>query len=159
MKYLVPLARANKGHCDTMVKSLGKERLSDREVATLYTGWRQADATGKERIRDSPRLYLRAMAVEEAAKKAAKKNATKLVDELDIIGAMARRARRKLHRGGIDFEMKYKRIELKEAWRTTEASFNALAGTLTEILCVRRGYGTAQCDYYGAPDVVEVPNE
>jgi len=43
------------------------------------------------------------MAVEEAAKKAAKKNATKLVDELDIIGAMARRARRKLHRGGIDF--------------------------------------------------------
>ena len=51
MKYLVPLARANKQQCERLVDGLGRECLSDREVASLYAGWRHADATGKLRMR------------------------------------------------------------------------------------------------------------
>ena len=69
MKYLVPLARANKKHCETLVDALGRERVSDREMATLYAGWRHADTLGKARLCQSPRLYLRARQAQAADKK------------------------------------------------------------------------------------------
>lgn len=132
-KYLVPLARANKRQCETLVEALGREHLSDREVASLYAGWRHADATGKLRICQEPLLYLRAKQAEAASKKATENPGTDLINELGILGAVAWRARRQLAEG-LDFETTYKRKELHAAWRAAEGAWSDLARTFGEAL-------------------------
>jgi hypothetical protein len=61
MKSLVPLARANKAHCEQLVRALGAERVTTRQVAQLYAAWRAGDGEVRERIASAPRLYLRAV--------------------------------------------------------------------------------------------------
>src|SRR5690606_38838375 len=61
MKYLVPLARANKRQCEQLVAGLGDTRVSDRELGALYDAWRAADRAGKQRIVAEPLLVLRAL--------------------------------------------------------------------------------------------------
>lgn len=39
MRYLVPFARANRAQCERLIAQLGTTRVSDRELAALYTGW------------------------------------------------------------------------------------------------------------------------
>jgi ParB family chromosome partitioning protein len=61
MKSLVPLARANKAHCEQLVKGLGDQRVTTRQVAHLYAAWRAGDGEVRERIASAPRLFLRAV--------------------------------------------------------------------------------------------------
>src|SRR5262249_47167437 len=62
MKYLAPLARDNSRHCEALAAALGGARISVRDVARLYTGYRCADSVGRERIVAAPLLFLRAQA-------------------------------------------------------------------------------------------------
>ena len=59
MQYLVPLARANRRHCERLLAALGETRLSVREVGALYAGYRRADPAGRERLVADPQLFLR----------------------------------------------------------------------------------------------------
>jgi ParB-like chromosome segregation protein Spo0J len=61
MKSLVPLARANRPQCEQLVRALGKERVTTREMAQLYAAWRAGDDEVRERIASAPRLFLRAV--------------------------------------------------------------------------------------------------
>ncbi|HEX2687711.1 MAG TPA: hypothetical protein VHN14_13890, partial [Kofleriaceae bacterium] len=49
MKYLVPLARANKRQCEQLIAGLGDTQVSDRELGALYTTWRVRANSGKVR--------------------------------------------------------------------------------------------------------------
>lgn len=60
MKSLVPLARANKGHCEELVRRLGAERITTRQMAQLYAAWRTGNEEQKERVVTAPLLFLRA---------------------------------------------------------------------------------------------------
>jgi ParB/RepB/Spo0J family partition protein len=60
MKSLVPLARANKGHCEELVRRLGAERITTRQMAQLYAAWRAGNDEQKERVVTAPLLSLRA---------------------------------------------------------------------------------------------------
>ena len=60
MKSLVPLARANKNHCEILCERLGATRVSTRQLGALYAAWRAGDAEQRERISSSPRLFLEA---------------------------------------------------------------------------------------------------
>jgi ParB family chromosome partitioning protein len=62
MKSLVPLARANKAHCERLVQGLGDGRVTTRQMAHLYAAWRAGDGEQRERIVGAPRLFLRAVA-------------------------------------------------------------------------------------------------
>ena len=62
MKSLVPLARANKAHCERLVRALGEGRVTTRQMAQLYAAWRAGDEEQRERIVGAPRLFLRAAA-------------------------------------------------------------------------------------------------
>src|SRR5215470_805435 len=66
MKYLVPLARANKRQCEQLIVGLGDTRVSDRELGALYTAWRHADRAGRQRIVAEPLLFLRALSSTKA---------------------------------------------------------------------------------------------
>lgn len=133
MKYLVPLARANRRDCETLVEALGDTRLSDREVAALYAGWRRADAVGKRRLCQEPLLYLRTVRADAAGNKVAERPGGELMNDLGILGAVAWRARQHIHEG-LAFEMLYKRTELCAAWRTAQRAFDELASEFTEAV-------------------------
>jgi ParB/RepB/Spo0J family partition protein len=61
-KVLVPLARANREHCEQLVETLVRERPSSRQMAQWWRAWRAGDATVRERLVREPMLYLRAVA-------------------------------------------------------------------------------------------------
>ena len=61
-KVLVPLARANRGHCERLIGALVRERPSSRQMAQWWSAWRAGDATARERLVREPLLYLRAVA-------------------------------------------------------------------------------------------------
>jgi ParB/RepB/Spo0J family partition protein len=133
MKYLVPLARANKQPCEALVAALGDTRVSDREVASLYAGWSHADAAGRRRICAEPLLYLRALQAEAAEAPATDDPGTALAKELATLSAAAWRARQRV-RQGLHFDTTYRRIDLCAAWRTAQDAFDELAGVLQEAL-------------------------
>jgi len=60
MKSLLPLARANKAHCDRLCERLGQARVSSRQLGALYAAWRAGDAEQRGRIIESPLLFFKA---------------------------------------------------------------------------------------------------
>jgi len=102
MKYLAPLARAKREHCERLVAGLaGGESLSVRELERLYLGWRRAsDEEVRERIVANPRLFLEAQAASQLLPKVPLGDpAGPLLNELEGIVGLARRARRRVVEG------------------------------------------------------------
>lgn len=124
MKYLVPLARANRRHCEQLVCRLGETRVSDRELAAIYDAWRAADRAGKQRIVDEPLLVLRALAATTAE---AEDPTAPLHKDFTSLAAIAWRARRRV-RGGDPFTP-----ELVDAWHAARAAVASLGTTIEEM--------------------------
>lgn len=123
MKYLVPLARANKRQCDQLVAGLGDTRVSDRELGALYTAWRRADRAGKQHLVAEPLLFLRAL----SSTRDRDDETTTLHKDLAALTAIALRAGRQLRDSG-QFA-----AELTGAWRAAREAFAALGSTIEEI--------------------------
>jgi ParB-like chromosome segregation protein Spo0J len=101
MKYCVPLARANAVDCVRFVEAIAAHRLSTRQVERLY----QAYVTGVDATRGlvltDPLLVLRVTDDTPAAPVRPEASAPEaLLTDLHILGAVARRAHRRLHAGG-----------------------------------------------------------
>jgi hypothetical protein len=124
MKYLVPLARANKRHCERLVASLGDARVSVRELGALYVAWRRADRAGKERIVAEPLLFLRALA---STQPDAAAEPPSLHKDLTALAVIAWRASRRVRDGG-RFT-----AELTKAWCTASEALAALSAAIEEI--------------------------
>ena len=123
MKYLVPLARANKRQCEQLIAGLGDTRVSDRELGALYTAWRRSDRAGKQRLVAEPLLFLRAL----SSTKARDDETTTLHKDLAALAAIALRAGRQLRDSG-QFA-----AELTGTWRAAREAFAALNTTIEEI--------------------------
>jgi ParB-like chromosome segregation protein Spo0J len=123
MKYLVPLARANKRHCERLLANLGDTRISDRELGALYVAWRRADRAGRERIVAEPVLFLRALASTQPDVAA---EPPSLHKDLTALAAITWRASRRVRDGG-RFT-----AELTKAWRTASEAFAALGAAIEE---------------------------
>ena len=124
MKYLVPLARANKRQCEQLVGGLGDTRVSDRELAALYDAWRAADRAGKQRIVAEPLLVLRALAVTATAR--VDDDSAPLHKDFTMLAAIAWRAGRRI-RGGDRLTADHTR-----AWHAAQDAFASLGATIEE---------------------------
>jgi hypothetical protein len=60
MKYLAPVARANLSDCQRMAEAFSKYRFSTRQAGEIYAAWRDASSSMRQRILDSPQLFLKA---------------------------------------------------------------------------------------------------
>lgn len=124
MKYLVPLARANKRQCEQLLVGLGDTRVSVRELGALYVAWRRADRVGKERIVAEPLLFLRTLS---PARADATDVPPSLHKDLTTLAAIAWRASRRVRDGG-RFT-----AELTKAWRVASEAFAALGAAIEEM--------------------------
>jgi hypothetical protein len=124
MKYLVPLARANKRQCEQLIAGLGDTKVSVRELGALYTAWKRADRAGRQRIVAEPLLALRALL---SITTEPEDDTDPLHKELTMLAAIALRAGRHVRDGG-RFTAR-----LTKAWSAASEAFAVLGATIEEM--------------------------
>lgn len=130
MKCLVPLARANAGQCERLVANLGHRRLSVRQMAKLYAGWRAGNAAQREGIVDRPLLYLDLEEREpERPLDPGTEREQRLVRDLGTLSGICRRARAALREREKDLPWP---AVLRYAWQEAQAGFLALLEVVVE---------------------------
>jgi ParB family transcriptional regulator, chromosome partitioning protein len=97
MKHLVPLARANPDACERLVAAIAGQGLTTREVGQLYAAWREGLPAIRERVLTAPLLFLKARQAGVHAPDDDEGRA--VMNDLDMLAAVARRARRRLRHG------------------------------------------------------------
>ena len=132
MKYLVPLARANRGHCEHLVEQIGRQRLSVRQLARLYAGWRAGNAEQRAAIVERPLLYL---AVEEApgnhapAADPGTERDQRLLRDLGLLAGICRRVREAVRQREKDLPWP---TVLRYAWQEAQSGFAAVVTVVVE---------------------------
>jgi len=96
MKHLVPLARANALACERLVAAIAGQGLTNRQIGQLYAAWRDGLPAVRERVLAAPLLFLKAR---HALDPVPEDEGRLLMDDLDMLAAIARRARRRLRQG------------------------------------------------------------
>ena len=127
-RYLLPLARANAAQCETLVAALGSDRISVRQMRTLYVGWRGGDAATRQRIVESPQLYL---AAHEVVGDAPPRD--ELIRDLDICASVSRRAQRRVDEGALSGSSAERTQRVKRRWRDAERALRGLGASLEEL--------------------------
>lgn len=101
MKYFVPLARANVADCVRLVEAIVPHRLSTRQIGRLYHAYVTGIDATRELVVTDPLLVLRVTDETAAAPVRPEASAPDaLLTDLHIVGAVARRATRRLQHGG-----------------------------------------------------------
>jgi hypothetical protein len=113
MKYLAPVARANPNDCQRMAEAFAKHRFSSRQASELYAAWRDASASIRQRILDSPELFLKA---HQQVSSQPASPAEELLRDLMMVVAITNRAGRRLVRaaprmGASEMEAARRKIE------------------------------------------------
>ena len=94
MKYLVPIARANRLSCERLAEEIAHHQFSTREVGLIYAAWRKGPFYVQNGIIDDPKLFLRARREIEEEDPEGVRAGEELLRNLDMVGAIARRAAR-----------------------------------------------------------------
>jgi len=131
MKYLVPLARANRTQCERLLLHIGQRRVSVREMARLYAAWRAGNAEQREAIVEHPVLYLELeeKQSEPEAIDEGEAREQRLLRDLGLLAGVCRRARQAI--GAREKELPWPAV-LRYAWQEAQASFAALIEVVVE---------------------------
>jgi hypothetical protein len=101
MKYLVPLARANAGDCVRFTEAIAPHRLTTRQIGRLYQCYVAGPDVTRELVLTDPLLVLRLTDDTPLASVRPEASAPEaLMTDFHILGAVARRAARRLQHGG-----------------------------------------------------------
>ncbi|MBV8480181.1 MAG: ParB N-terminal domain-containing protein [Actinobacteria bacterium] len=100
MRYLVPLARANSDDCARLTDAIAPLRPTSRQVASLYALYVGGNVGTRELVLRDPELALRARAA--AGDEGKPLPVEQLLEDLRIVGAVARRACRRFDAGAAD---------------------------------------------------------
>jgi ParB/RepB/Spo0J family partition protein len=101
MKYLVPVARANVTDCLRLVEAIAPHRFSTRQIGRLYQVYLTGQDASRELVFTDPLLVLRV--TDDSPRAPVRPDASgpgALMSDLHIVGAVARRAARRLQHGG-----------------------------------------------------------
>jgi ParB/RepB/Spo0J family partition protein len=98
-KYLVPLARANKGACLELVEAIGSTRLSSRDLGLLYRAYQTGNWVTRQRLLAAPLVFLKSYQEARSAPTVEPVPSDSLLTDFEILSATARRADRRLRRG------------------------------------------------------------
>jgi ParB/RepB/Spo0J family partition protein len=101
MKYLVPLARANGDDGVRFAEAIASHRLTSRQIGRLYQHYASGPASTRDLVMSDPLLVLRLTDDAAPARLRPEVSAPEaLLADLHMLGAIARRAHRRLQYGG-----------------------------------------------------------
>jgi hypothetical protein len=129
MKYLVPLARANADACARLVTGVAGKGLTNREVGQLYAAWREGLPAIRERVLTAPLLFLKAR---HAVATVPDDEGRAVMNDLDLLTAVARRARRRLRHGVLQRLLPPERAEVRRLGAAADEEMAWLAERLRE---------------------------
>jgi ParB family transcriptional regulator, chromosome partitioning protein len=125
MKYLVPLARANEDDCVRLADAIAPERVTSRQVRELYAAYTEGSTSGRELVVTQPMMVLRARAEAMQERVESTRPLELLLEDLRIVGAVARRARGRIQKGATDGAEANERAEVTrgcaDAWGEVES--------------------------------------
>jgi len=135
MRHLVPLARANREHCERLATALAGGSASARQMGRLYVAWRTANAEERQRLVEQPLLYLKAE--EAVAARAEPRSDEQLLrTDLEMLGTVSRRASHRLR----DQLRDHLPLVLTGVWRQSRLALEELEELLQERLYARSGH-------------------
>lgn len=102
MKYLVPLARANEDDCVRLADAIAPERATSRQIKELYAAYAESREVGRELVVKQPMMVLRARAEAAEDRSSGGRPLELLLEDLRIVGAVARRGRARIQKGAGD---------------------------------------------------------
>jgi len=128
MKYLVPLARAKRYDCERLAEKIAYHQFTTQEVGVLYAAWRSQPWV-RERLIADPKLFLRARREIEQEDPVGVRAGEELLRNLDMVGAIARRAGRQWREavGAMDDG------ERENAWLCVQQAIADLTGLSDKI--------------------------
>jgi hypothetical protein len=135
MKYLVPLARANRGDCERLAEAVSPLRLSTRQMATVYAAWSAGNTKTRELVLRDPALVLRAAEeTRRAAKARPQTPAEQMLADLGFLGDTARRAYKRIRQGVMRAMLAPEREELRHAFGQAQSEMVRLLKRLGKEL-------------------------
>jgi ParB family transcriptional regulator, chromosome partitioning protein len=108
LKFLVPVARQNLEDCQRMAGIFAQHHCDTREAGQLYAAWRKGSPAIRKRILDDPELFFKAQ--RQAQEKAPAGTGAELLRDLEMMGAIANRAHRRLA-GAAATELDYQQLK------------------------------------------------
>jgi hypothetical protein len=120
------LARANAPVAEQLAETIAPLRLSNRQVHELYAGWTSGSDKTRELIAANPELYLRAQQQARDSKSKELTDARAICDDLEVIGSVARRTRRRLLKGAWQTLLATERHEVVRSLGRSRADVQAL---------------------------------
>jgi ParB family chromosome partitioning protein len=119
MKYLVPLARANRSDAERLADAIAPHRLSSRQMAVLYAAWSGASIKTRELVLKDPVLVLRAHEETRRARERAQTPAQQMLSDLGALGGIAGRVYQRTRRGELRGLLPPEREELGHVFSQT----------------------------------------
>ena len=113
MRFLVPLARANREGCLRLADQISGRGLSSRQVGALYAAWRDGIPETQEKVLDDPLLFLRVRQAEQRDELS--DGCRSLLRDLDVVAAVARRVMRRMGEGVMGHLLPPEQEEVKRA--------------------------------------------
>ncbi len=118
MKYLAPLARANRADCVSLSKKVAELSLSTRQMRELYVAYNESTGEARERIVENPALFLRAASDQPEIEKSAGRV---LFEDLGQLGGVARRIHRRIREGYARRVRPYERDDMTKCANQAES--------------------------------------
>lgn len=134
MKYLAPLARANRSDCLRIADGIAAHAPSTRQMRELYAAYMEAGEKARRRIVENPSLFLRAAAVPVAPLEIEPGAARVLSEDLGQLGGVARRLHRKLREGLARRVRPHEREDVSRRAEQAEADATEAVGRLRKEL-------------------------
>lgn len=131
-KYLVPLARANRGQCERLARAIAPGRLSSRQVGEVYAAWRTAAPEAREHLVDEPMLFLRTKAAQAQEPRVGRGAGAGLIGDVTAIAAMVRRITRRIEAGAARLLMPPEREEARGALGSARTGIEQLLEELED---------------------------
>ena len=129
MRFLVPLARANRTDCLRLSRNVAGLELSTRQFRDLYAAYLEASPVTRERLLENPALFLKAL-TETKDSPPEPGPARILLNDMEIMGGVARRVLRKIRDGLARRVLHEERAEILRSLAQAERDFEEMGQRL-----------------------------
>lgn len=135
-RILAPLARANSEHARILLSQLEQQPLSTRELKRLYSHYREANKTQRQRLVKNPGLFLKAVQrreQESADKRLAEGPEGAWCKDLTVVGAILKRLIGQAPTLLAAAQDALERERLEQAFAPAKTQFQRLEQALAEV--------------------------
>jgi ParB/RepB/Spo0J family partition protein len=125
MKYLVPLARANRADCLRLLEAIQPRRASTRQMEKLYTAYMSGEEKTRQLVLDQPWLFLEA--TQEATTPTVETTPVEqLLEDLRLLGLVCRRSLKRVQSGLLNRLLPFEAERVQGLWQAAQVDFQAL---------------------------------